>query len=68
MTFNPADAATVPPEIRRHALRLALEAVDAYLGETGYALDFFGRLELLDLTLDELESEYDTDLPEPKPN
>jgi hypothetical protein len=65
---DPTDAAIVPPEIRKHALRLALEAVDAYLRETGYALDFFGRLELIDLTLDELEAEYDMDVPEPKPN
>jgi hypothetical protein len=63
MTFDPADAATVPLEIRKHALRLALEAVDGYIRETGYVLDFFGRLELLDLTLDELEAEYDADLP-----
>ena len=48
MTFDPADAATVPPEIRKPALRLAFEAVDGYLRETGYALDFFGRLQPLD--------------------
>jgi len=42
--------------VRKHALRLALEAVDGSLRESGNALDFLGRLELLDLTLDELGS------------
>ena len=30
---DPTDAASVPPEIRKHALRLALEAVDGTIAE-----------------------------------
>ena len=65
MTFDPAERPSRPRSASPRS-DSPFEAVDGYLRETGYALDFFGRLELLDLTLDELEAEYDR-LPQPEP-
>jgi hypothetical protein len=53
------DPARIPVESRMHLLRLALEAVQRGLAESDInGLDFVGRLELLDLALDDAEHHY----------
>ena len=56
--FEPTDAATVRPEIRHRAFMTALEALERVLTAADCRLDLFGRLELLDLCLDDAEKRF----------
>jgi hypothetical protein len=58
------DPERIPVESRMHLLRLALEAVQHGLAEADiHGLDFFGRIELLALALNDAEEHYRGQLP-----
>lgn len=55
----------MPRHVRREALYEAEQAVGRVLARHGIHRDLFGRLELLDLALDEAEAEISNELAEP---
>ena len=61
------DPEPIPEPVRRRALAAAEDAIDRSLRGDGYRLDLFGRLELLDLALDDAASASGVDVTEPSP-
>jgi hypothetical protein len=57
--IDPQDAKLIPRTVRHEALHAAEQAVGAVLARHGYRRDLFGRLEVLDLALDDAEAEMD---------
>lgn len=57
--IDPTDATTVPKEMRGEVFHEVMVALEKALDERHVRLDLFGRLELLDLALDELEASFD---------
>jgi hypothetical protein len=63
VTNDPTDATTIPPDVRHRALMAALVGVANVIEEAGHRLYLFGKLELLDLALDEAEDRFTDALP-----
>ncbi len=61
------EAAAVPEEIGWEALKEALIAFEGVLRANDVGLDYFGRLELLDLMLRRLQERWDRHLDETEP-
>ena len=59
------DPESIPEPIRRRALAAAEDAIDRTLRDDGYHLDYFGRLELIDMALDDALSVFGADRAEP---
>lgn len=59
---DPNDAASIPPEVRSEIRNVLDVEVRRVLAEHGLSLDLFGRLELLDLILDETEERFNAQL------
>ena len=67
-TNDPTDATTIPRDVRLSLLRAATDAVNVGLQGRGLALDYFGRLELLELALDDAHETITVQLPPERSN
>jgi len=63
MANDPTDATTIPRDVRLSLLRAATDAVHVGLHARGYELDYFGRLELLELALEDAHETITAQLP-----
>lgn len=65
---DPTDATTIPRDVRLSLLRVATDAVHIGLRARGLELDYFGRLELLELALDDAHETINAQLPPERSN
>ena len=65
---DPTDATTIPRDVRLALLRVATDAIHVGLRARDLELDYFGRLELLELALDDAHDTITAQLPPDRSN
>jgi hypothetical protein len=66
--IDPTDASTVPVDARDRVLSRLVTELERALADERIHLDYFGRLELLELALDDLEERFTEHLPPVREN